>query len=346
MSTINNFFLKKKKWSIIKDDVLDYYLKPYLSKILRTNKPLVIVDCFAGKGKFDDGNDGSPIIISKRIKEIYNHSTIAIEGIFIEKKYHKYLKENLKKFEFADVWAGTFEDNFQRLLDLGSNRNIFIYIDPYGIKSLDFNRFNKISKINFNSVEMLINFNSFGFLREGFRLLKQSDLFENDNDGLEYEYDSTNNIKNMNQIADGKYWQSIIKKHKEKTINIQQAEESFIRKYVGRLESLFKYVVNVPIRLKSTHVPKYRIIYCTNIQDGLFLMVDNMNSKWKRILEDYGGEQLTFLEFDFSIYSNYDYSNLEGEILKELKKQKKKILLQDFLVALIKKNGILYSTKQ
>lgn len=56
------FFVKKNEWSVIKDELLACYLKPYFSKILTTKKPVNYVDCFAGKGKFDDGSKGSPLI--------------------------------------------------------------------------------------------------------------------------------------------------------------------------------------------------------------------------------------------------------------------------------------------
>ena len=58
----DDFFVEKKPWSKVKDELLGCYLKPYVAKILYTRKPLVYVDCFAGKGKFDDGNLGSPLI--------------------------------------------------------------------------------------------------------------------------------------------------------------------------------------------------------------------------------------------------------------------------------------------
>lgn len=58
----DDFFLEKKSWSVVKDELLGCYFKPYVSKILHTNRPLVYVDCFAGKGKFADGNNGSPLI--------------------------------------------------------------------------------------------------------------------------------------------------------------------------------------------------------------------------------------------------------------------------------------------
>ena len=61
----SKFFEKKKVWSVVKDDLLGCYLVPYFSKLFRTRKPILYVDCFAGKGKFDDGSDGSPLVALK-----------------------------------------------------------------------------------------------------------------------------------------------------------------------------------------------------------------------------------------------------------------------------------------
>ena len=66
MSHTKDFFKAKKPWSILKDQILDYYLAPYIAKILKTGKPLIIIDCFAGKGRFDDDEIGSPIIITQQ----------------------------------------------------------------------------------------------------------------------------------------------------------------------------------------------------------------------------------------------------------------------------------------
>ena len=45
----DDFFREKKAWSKVKDELLECYLTPYIAKILTTKKPLVYVDCFAGK---------------------------------------------------------------------------------------------------------------------------------------------------------------------------------------------------------------------------------------------------------------------------------------------------------
>jgi len=60
-----DFFKEKNIWSVIKDRLLEGYLIPYFQKVLTTRQPILYVDCFAGKGKFDDGNDGSPRIALK-----------------------------------------------------------------------------------------------------------------------------------------------------------------------------------------------------------------------------------------------------------------------------------------
>ncbi len=84
----NNFFAEKKDWSVVKDELLACYFKPYVSKILNTYKPLIYVDCFAGKGKFEDGSDGSPrialeIIPSKYEKTAPNAINKAIIMVFL-----------------------------------------------------------------------------------------------------------------------------------------------------------------------------------------------------------------------------------------------------------------------
>ena len=177
MGQTKNFFKEKKAWSVLKDEVLDYYLVPYIAKILRTGKPLVIIDCFAGKGKFDNGQNGSPLIIAEHMKgNIQKTPTLSgnLKGTFIEKKYSAELRRNLSGYSNTAILEGTFEENLQKILSLDKNSNIFLYVDPYGIKSLTLSLFNQIKDRNFFSLEMLMNFNSAGFLREGCRLLKDT----------------------------------------------------------------------------------------------------------------------------------------------------------------------------
>ncbi|MFI4962843.1 MAG: three-Cys-motif partner protein TcmP, partial [Legionellales bacterium] len=211
-----DFFKEKKEWSVLKDDILDYYLAPYISKMLRAGRPLYIFDCFAGKGKFDNGLNGSPLIIADRIKgNIEKNPTLSgkLKGIFIEKKYSAELDKNLTGYSNKEVLPGTFEDNLKKILSLDQNSSIFLYVDPYGIKSLNLNNFNLVRDRQFFSLEMLMNFNSAGFLREGCRLLKFTEL-PSDEEITDYEGDEDiNTIERMDGVAGGTYWQEILKKY-------------------------------------------------------------------------------------------------------------------------------------
>lgn len=90
MNSSHSFFKEKRAWSRIKDEVLKAYLVPYLAKVARTRRPIIVADCFAGKGRFDNGEPGSPLIITDAIAhQLDDPSTQAIKGVFIEKKYFK-----------------------------------------------------------------------------------------------------------------------------------------------------------------------------------------------------------------------------------------------------------------
>ena len=47
-----DFFKAKRPWSKYKDFILGYYLEPYIPKVATLKKPILIVDCFAGCGRF------------------------------------------------------------------------------------------------------------------------------------------------------------------------------------------------------------------------------------------------------------------------------------------------------
>jgi len=340
----NNFFSKKQPWSAVKDKVVAGYLTPYCAKLLATNKPLKVVDCFAGKGRFDDGKDGSPLMIAKVIKDIlktenaYNNKNI--EACFIEQKYHNDLKVNLQYYSQCRVISGKFEENILEILEKNDkdNINLFLYIDPYGIKSLSFKVFNRLKSMDKVSTEILMNFNSFGFLREGFRLLGKN--IPKELNISNYEDDDKNTIERMNEIANGDYWQEIILNKNSGKINMYEAEELFIKEYMNQLKIVYNYVINIPIKEKRERLPKYRLIFGSNHPEGLFLMVDTMKKGWNHFLEA-SNEYSLFKEFELPDY-NIGEVNLENEIIA-LIPSTKKIKLVDLWIKLVNKYGICFS---
>ena len=307
----DDFFVEKKPWSKVKDELLGCYLKPYVAKILYTRKPLAYVDCFAGKGKFDDGNPGSPLIALDILQQGLASTKLGgkakIEAAFIDLNYASELEANLSNYKGIKIVSAAYEDIIDELLKSKTGCNVFLYIDPYGIKALDCTQFDNFANGQFNSIELLINMNSFGFIREACNAMgakfkiDDSEFF----DDL-VEYDSTTldatdkSIEALNRIAGGDYWESIITEYKRDAIDGYQAEECFSEQYCRRLSASYKYVLNMPIRIQQNQHPKYRMIHATNHPAGCVLMADNICNRWELLKKIQNSGQMTLFQEDYN----------------------------------------------
>ncbi|MBK5243088.1 three-Cys-motif partner protein TcmP [Clostridium sp.] len=344
MGCTDKFFENKRPWSIFKDRMLSWYLKPYITKLLYMKKPLYIIDCFAGKGKFDDHKDGSPIIIAKQIQEVLEDNNIhnkEVKGIFIEKKYSRELEFNIDGYKKCKACKGTFEDNIERICKARSVGNIFLYIDPYGIKSLKYEYIERIcdsSYGNFNSIEMLINFNSNGFIREACRLLKYNisdELIEEHEDNYEAQEVSESYLT---KIINSSKWKVLVTSYYKNILAYHEVEEKIVEEYVCSLKEKFKYCLNIPIKDKEKNIPKYRMIFCTNSKDGLLLMNKGMNNTANEMREQELGGQMSL----FSLPEIQDVRWF-GKYAYELLSQYDETEFIDFVCAIIDKMNILYT---
>lgn len=118
-----DFFKEKKDWSEIKDTLLGAYLKPYFQKVLMTKRPIFYVDCFSGKGRFDDGKPGSPIIaldIRKDCIAQTRSENAQIDMCFIDLNYASDLELNLSSYSSCywkpAIFSGKYEEKLLKFL--------------------------------------------------------------------------------------------------------------------------------------------------------------------------------------------------------------------------------------
>jgi len=343
MSSTSDFFTQKHEWSEIKDSILKAYLPPYLAKISSTRKAVRIADCFAGKGRFDDGIAGSPIIIQDAIREqLKNTPDASIRAIFIENKYVADLRRNLAKDKHVHILEGDYEARMTYLISNynAQNKNIFLYVDPYGIKSLKMAHFLSVASMPFYTTEVLVNFNAHGFLREGCRLMKGVIL---DGDPIQEEYEpDVNSPDNLDAIAGGNYWRSIVEDY-YRSHDLHAAEDALVAEYTMQLSQAFKYVIQFPIKVKLTHIAKYRMIYCTNHEDGLLLMANNMALRWKEFRERVRPQGVLF-EMDFpENVVGIGVGNVRAKIINHLTNRTP---LKNLLVRLVLDFGVSFSLSE
>lgn len=143
----------------VKHNILKKYLQPWLI-ILGTNHPrLCYFDGFAGRGEYEDGSPGSPLIAMEIAEELLRKNRVKeVVPIFIEKdpdnfaNLEKVIKANksrfpnvrepiLKRDEFRNVISGVIEKVGLKLAPS------FFFIDPFGFKGVPFSTVKDILSI-------------------------------------------------------------------------------------------------------------------------------------------------------------------------------------------------------
>ncbi|MCX5805629.1 MAG: three-Cys-motif partner protein TcmP [Proteobacteria bacterium] len=295
----DDFFKQKRAWSKYKDFILGNYLTPYLEKVKFLHKPIRIIDCCAGPGRFEDGSDGSPLIIAGHMEGLYN-KRVDIKGLFLEKqkKLFAKLQKNLEPFSaFAEAKQIDFRNYLDDIRSMARSSTIFLYVDPYGIKELPFSELSEIYRAiaeHNTSVEVLLNFNSTAFIRCGLVALKmdtQSFDSEEGHDEENFCGAEGMSVEQMDVIAGGDYWKDIVS---DSSFSFAEKEQKIVESYMKQMNEYFLMVCNYPVRQKYGHLPKYRLIYGTRHEDGILLMNETMYKARERFLKHEFAEGFLF----------------------------------------------------
>ena len=278
-----DFFDRKKPWSKIKDNILTKYIEPYLNKIKELKRPIVIVDGFAGPGKFNDGSEGSPLIICRRINEEKERLKINIPiiGIFIDKKKRHYtaLKNNLQEYidkETAFVFHEDFGNLIEEIIEIVKDSSVLFYLDPFGIRGIEFDKLQKIfERVNIASTEVLINFNYISFVRQAGNW--------NVDDSIEEIKKKVRMAKldNAKNVMGGDYWLDIVE---NPLLSPPERELAVVEAYKEKYKIYFRYVCSCPVKEKDANVAKYHLIFASRHFDALDLMNDIMHAEFENFL--------------------------------------------------------------
>lgn len=267
MKNPSEFFRKKRPWSKYKDLILDYYLEPYLAKVARLRRPILVVDCFAGPGRFDDGQPGSPLIISRRLEDAQRRSAEVL-GFYVEKDctLHAQLVKNTREIQVpARTRCGDFREHIAEIADLARDHTVFIYLDPIKPSDLLFADMECVYRQlqHGRSVEVLINFMSKGFLRAARGLGSQILL---DRSGQ----NTDERVRRWDSVAGGTFWRDIVGDNQAP--NIAKIEQ-LAKGYAKRLNAHFEWVLSYPVRDKYEDTfPKYHLTFGSRHTDAIELM--------------------------------------------------------------------------
>jgi three-Cys-motif partner protein len=263
---IHPFFENKREWSKIKDRIVGSYVTCYLHTVQRLQKSIIIVDSFSGPGRFGDRSDGSPLIICKSIEKTQQKGS-GIGCIFsdahpahreaLEIHLGPYISKGIAEKPLTD-----FSQSLSKALSSGHGATLFFYLDPYGIRDLEFDIVKQIyERDTSDSTEVLINFNFKAFMR----MSGNWNYTDAATDIARKVKESK--IERVNSVMGGNYWNDIIT---DPTVDKLRREDLVVDAYKEQIRNYFRYTYSIPVKEleESSSVPtdqiaKYHLIFGT-----------------------------------------------------------------------------------
>lgn len=292
----NSFFASKREWSKYKDAILGYYLTPYLQKVKEIKKPICIVDMCAGRGEFETGEQGSPLIIAEQLSKLSNQGfAVKLRCYENHSPFYHHLKSVLKPYSFAEALNKDCFSDVDEIARLASSHTIFLYIDPCDVVQLSLSRLKLVFDMvrQQSSVEALMIFMARAFMRQASLTnilsthIQESgvlhdplvrDADDDDKqmwlDALYDEATSSDFTKAqkyqslLTDIAGGEYWMDVIKD----TANSWEEKCSIlVDKYLKVLRSWFKIAEAMPVCAGNSKIPKYWIVFTSRFEPAFDL---------------------------------------------------------------------------
>jgi len=171
----DDFWQNKQDWSRRKHLVLEYYLPPLVAKFSKVSegkqgvRRIVIVDGFAGRGEYEDGTAGSPMLICQvadRAEQWKPPAQVSIYNIEQDPDNFTHLEQCTRPWVKKGVVTnlqGRFQQHLSAILEATSNFPMLAFLDPFKPTDLAFPDFAPLLKRPLT--EILLIFHTDGIKR-------------------------------------------------------------------------------------------------------------------------------------------------------------------------------------
>lgn len=292
-----DFFDEQKPWSRLKNRIVGSYMPPYLAKVARLRKKIILVDAFAGPGRFLDGTSGSPIIIC-HAAERYAKGGYVAHFFNNNRSHHEALKELLDEKGIESA-IPAFGDAIERIRQLISNlrdETLFLYIDPYGL-DCEFDSLRPLLERDKNSsTEILINLHMPISHRLGSR---NAVLGKGPLDSRVQSYHNK-----LTRVYGGDYWAHDLILGDQ--ANAKVRERDLVAHYRERLASTgyLAFTGACPIREKSESATKYFMVFASRHPDSMLIFNDEMCKSYNSYMDDQDSQDSLFSNLTWQDWRN------------------------------------------
>lgn len=153
MTRTSGFFDQLRDHTEIKLRILGKFIVPWRAKLgyktrVRGGKRIWYIDGFAGPGKYGDGADGSPIIGARQALWVLREGTgytLGCVNVELRARRYEALCRETRPYEQDGVPVYNLKGDFSQVIPeileiVGQDDAILVFIDPFGVKPLKFDK--------------------------------------------------------------------------------------------------------------------------------------------------------------------------------------------------------------
>ena len=273
--------------SVFKHEILRQYLQPFISMLgsASAGKRVVVLDGYAGRGRYDDGTPASAELILRAIDNL--STTRRPAAFFAEKDRDNYgrLAAVVSEYASRDVPAralyGSAEDHLDTVLAAAAGVPLFMFLDPCGA-GLSFHRLASVlagaRRLVRPQTEVLLNFSA-DLSRRTAGVLKAGQA---DHPG----------VRLMDETCGGQWWRqtALTARRDSARGTFEPVAAAVAEGYAMRLARAGSMMhVTVPVRRRLHHQPIYHLVFMTRSTYGLWVFADAIGKARKAWLRQLGG---------------------------------------------------------
>lgn len=279
------FWKEEQLPALLKHEILGQYLPKFVSKLASTNKRIVLLDGYAGKGRYSTGAPGSAVQILNIARTLVLKLRTQIDVYLIEQnvKTLKFLATEVANF--ADVPGlrvfiikGDVNNHIYEVVSAAKGVPLFLFLDPCGL-GLPFSTLSHVlanlrpaSGPDFAPTEVLLNFSAEAVRRIGGHVTSPAS--------------GPAALARMDETVGGEWWRAFYDGSYEK----EKAESQVVEGYLQRLGSLTRMAMfAVPARRELNHRPLYFLVFGTRHRQGAWFFghaVAHGTKAWRKANEE------------------------------------------------------------
>ncbi|MEV0582066.1 three-Cys-motif partner protein TcmP [Nonomuraea sp. NPDC050310] len=261
--------LDRNAQSLFKHAILSHYLEPFIAMTGSTarGRRVVVMDGFAGRGRYDDGSPGSAEHILQAILRLKARRNVS--AFFVEKDPNHFavLAEVVDEYAAQGLavtaWNGRAENHLATVVAAASGVPLFLFLDPTGA-GVSFEPLSEVLRARPHkgpATEVLVNFSA--------------DLSRRVVGAVE---SGRSNQRVMDDFCGGTWWRQTAKDVLSAASGDRRFEavaDALAAEYAARLSEAGQMTpVCVPVRRQLSHQPIYHLVFFTRSPYGLWVFAN------------------------------------------------------------------------